>query len=116
MTTQYTFTSLDKWTLSRLPWIHVSLVKGSCLNDPLSKRPGSKCFTLLPKRRSKSFTENAHFRNIVSIEQSTLVSKYMYAISVPDVIRIIGHPAEAGDLYLIHLRGDTHGEGRYFRL
>ena len=27
---------------------------------------------------------------------------------------MIGRPAEAGDLYLIQLRGDTHGEGRYF--
>ena len=29
---------------------------------------------------------------------------------------IIGRPAKAGDLYLKQLRGDTHGEGRYFRL
>ena len=29
---------------------------------------------------------------------------------------IIGRPAEAGDLYLIWLSRDAHGECRYFRL
>ena len=35
------------------------------------------------------FTGKAHFRNIVSTEQSTLMWKHVYVISVPDVIRIV---------------------------
>ena len=43
--TKYTFRTLNKWILSRLPWIHVSLLNGLGLNSPLRKRLGPKQLT-----------------------------------------------------------------------
>ena len=58
--------------------------KGFGLNDPLPTQPGSKRLTL-PKWPRNHLPKRPTFETLY---RSTLMSKYVYAISVPDVIRI----------------------------